>query len=1623
MKFSTAALCKSLLFLAALFTFSCLSPEASAQEKPSADKKAAPAAKFPAAKRQAPEPSPAEADADFEKAADTDADGQEKEKDPAKATKVDKDGPNAIRKRDEWFYKQRSSADGHIPAGARQKALEHMQRRLEAEGRLVRRPDGSFAEAAPRSTAVTPFATPVTNTWSSIGPTPTAGGFFSPVTGRITTIAIDPTDATGNTLLIGGALGGIWRSTDAGASWTAEGDQDPSLAMGSIAFAPSIPATVYAGTGEQASIGFDIYYGAGVLKSTNGGLTWTQTCTTGNATCPFIGPYSNATPFGFFTLGGTRISYIAVNPTNPAMVLVGAQTQFAEGPTEGVYCSNDSGANWSLVTSASGEMSTFVGFASPTVAFAALGNPFGSTTGKNGIYKSTNANNCSLTFTQLSTGLPTESTMGRIDLGISPLFATDNTVYASIADGTNQSEPNLGVWVTTNGGTSWTQTTAPDICQAQCWYDNVVKVDPNGGAHAFFGGSAVSTNTGPLWVQRTANTGATWTSVIPAVTGVPGLPHVDNHAMAFIKLASGKIRMYLGNDGGIWRTDDAEAASVTWTNLNNTPLTLTQFYPALSIHPSSQAVAFAGAQDNGSQIYEGPPGLAWIDNGICGDGTGTAIDNVVPSTVYVACNGLNLAVSTQNGQPNTFLTAVNGINLNDNSSFVPPFVTDPSTANVVYAGSTKVYQSVDTGNFWTPLSGDLVNGAPPISDNLSALAVAPGNPKVIYAGANTGQIFVATNVTPGAGTFAAVTGQASLPLRQVAAIAVDGSDATGKTAYAAFSGFAFGTDVLGHLFKTTDGGTTWKDVSCTVANCLTPAASDLPNSPVNDVVIDPDIAGTLYAATDIGVYQGTCTATTCTWSPLSTGLPRSAVLSLKLHHASRTLRAATHGRGAWDIVLNNFTFPGPHISSLGPVSVPAGILAPFVLTVNGNGLTGGTVKWNGLTTGVTQGGGSDTQLTATIATSLTGGGGTPQITVTTGAGTSNALTFTVLGTAPTIASVSPTSKPVNSAATLITVMGTGFASNAKVLMNPDNGGTAIPTTFVSATQLTATIPAGFMANFGSTNSVGVQNPPPGGGTTLTTQTVTLPTFIVVAPAPTNDNFANAVNITSTTFSDTKDSSGATPQSSDPAPASISGCVPSGSGLSNTIWYKVVPSASGTANIDTIGSSYDSVLSVWSGTLQSALTGVACNDDINPGIVTVSQLTGLALNAGTTYYIMVSSFGPLDPNPVAFGGMSVLNFTFTGTIGSNPAPTITSISPNNTTAGGSSFVLNVTGTNFVSGATVNFGANPALTPSAITPTLITVTVPASDIATAGTPGVTVTTSGGTSNSVTFTVNAATTGTFTVAGTAVTVTAGTSQTSTITVTPSGGFTGTVNVTCPAAGLPPQGETPPTTTCSPNPLAIVVTAGAKTGQLTVSVPAPSTNLTASAAPDERTLYAAGIAPSSRGRGWWMLSAGAGLTAMLLLILPGRKRYRAALGLGLVCVLSFTLGCGGSGGGTSGPVVTQTKISVNSAKLASNDPTGFKFTVTVTASVGANGQVQLFDGSNMLGSATSVSNGTTTITSAGLAPGTHSISAHYLGDSATQASQSGMLNVTSTGTTTFVVSTQPAASNGTPTVSITIN
>lgn len=292
------------------------------------------------------------------------------------------------------------------------------------------------------------------------------------------------------------------------------------------------------------------------------------------------------------------------------------------------------------------------------------------------------------------------------------------------------------------------------------------------------------------------------------------------------------------------------------------------------------------------------------------------------------------------------------------------------------------------------------------------------------------------------------------------------------------------------------------------------------------------------------------------------------------------------------------------------------------------------------------------------------------------------------------------------------------------------------------------------------------------------------------------------------------------------------------------------------------------------------------------------------------------------------------------------------------------------------------------------------------------------------------NVGTVGSFTISypaqPTVLNSTTGAAVGTTITVTPSGGFTGNVVVTATAATLPAG------VTCPNSPITINVPT-ALTGTLNCQVIASSSGLSA-ANITAMPFYEAKATPlkspasgKNTGKGWLALSAGTGFAALFLFFLPGgRKRLHAALGLGLVCILSFTLGCNGGygGGGGGGPVATTTAMTVNADKEPSG--TAFTFNATVTGGTPA-GMAQLYDGATAIstaGASAAVSGGKASLTwnPGAAASGTHMISVHYLGDTYTKASQSGSLNLTVTGGTTIAITTNPTATPAASPITVTV-
>src|SRR2546426_1921204 len=393
-----------------------------------------------------------------------------------------------LKGREEWFLGDRTLPDGSVATGMRQRALKHVDRMIETQRRMGWLP---LESAAPLATDF-----PGPSAWTSIGPQPinVAPGVFpfngSPSnSGRVAALAVDPRNP--DVAFLGAAAGGVWKTIDAGLNWTPMTDNQPSLSIGSLALDPTHSNIIYVGTGEQNFSG-DSYSGAGVLKSTDGGATWTQ-----QGANVFLGPGGGS--FSSSRLdGGAHIGAIVVDPLPPVgqhIVLAGV-FRFSSPALSGIYRTTDGGNSWTgPVAGMSGAAGTAIVFhpISSGVVYAALsasGDP-----ALAGVYRSTDHG---ATWTRMigTAANPFPSTnVGRIDIDLAR--STPNTLFALVAkaDGTGL----LGLWKTTNASNGanadWIQQiNTPDFCTStggsQCFYDLTIRVSPNNANLLFAGGSS-----------------------------------------------------------------------------------------------------------------------------------------------------------------------------------------------------------------------------------------------------------------------------------------------------------------------------------------------------------------------------------------------------------------------------------------------------------------------------------------------------------------------------------------------------------------------------------------------------------------------------------------------------------------------------------------------------------------------------------------------------------------------------------------------------------------------------------------------------------------------------------------------------------------------------------------------------------------------------------------------------------------------------------------------------------------------------------------------------------------------------------------------------------------------------
>ena len=813
--------------------------------------------------------------------------------------------------RQAWFYNQRAYPLSRIPAGARLNAIRELQR---IDAAAAQRP-------VPRaSTPRTSGIAPNSSTWTLIGPQPTSGL----VSGRVTGIAIDP--RSNNTVYIGAAEGGVWKTTDGGVTWLPLTDSQVSLASGAIALDPLSPDTVYVGTGE-ANFSGDSYYGAGILKSTDAGATWTS----------IVGPFLQ-----------DHIGAIVVNTVNSQIVLCASDS--------GIWRSADGAQTWTQTLAGAIGTSLALDPGNPNSVYAALGDSYGNA--KNGVYHSTDGG---LTWQALTgTGLPSTGA-GRIQIAMAP--SQTQTLYVQIQDAVSTGNlwgTLLGIYKSTDGGNTWTQLTAAQESGTQLWYDSAIAVSPLDPNVVF---------AGAIGLIRSLDGGQSWSNVLPM--------HADKHAFAFTQDGA---ELFIATDGGIYSTTGITAANPTAASLNTT-LALTQFYPGMAIHPQDPEIAIAGTQDNGTQFFSGAPLWTQVE---CGDGGFNVIDPSLPSFAYGSCQQITSIFRTLDlsSQPQ-WIEAAYGIDRSDNAEWVAPLVMDPSNPQTLYFGTYRLWQTLDSAGIWYPVSADLTGGKQ--QGSLTAIAVAPSDSHTVYCSTNNSYLQVTTNMQLGVNA-TWTNRSAGLPQRYPTKIVVDPIEAA--TAYVAFSGFATGSLPSGHIFMTTNAGENWTDIS-----------GNLPNIPVNDLVVDPDIPNTLYAGTDAGVMVSADAGNT--WQTLGGGLPKVVVLSLVLHRPSRILRAATHGRSVWDILV---PLPAasaqPSITSIAPSAATAGG-GPFSVVIAGSGFIPSTVVlWNGQSRPVTVTGAGDlaVQIPASDIAQV-GRASLIAFNPISGGGASNSMLFTV-GPAP-----------------------------------------------------------------------------------------------------------------------------------------------------------------------------------------------------------------------------------------------------------------------------------------------------------------------------------------------------------------------------------------------------------------------------------------------------------------------------------------------------------------------------------------------------------------------------------------------------------------------------------------------
>ncbi|MCF8347332.1 MAG: hypothetical protein K9G61_00845 [Bacteroidales bacterium] len=733
--------------------------------------------------------------------------------------------------------KSRADANGNIPMDGLIKAKEHIAK-MTNQSR-----DAGLWE------------------WEWMGPTN--------IGGRIRTILPDPNNS--NNIWIGSASGGIWKTTNGGATWSPVNDFLPSLSISSLVFDPSTTAVMYAATGE----GFgneDALPGAGIFKSIDSGVTWTQLPSTNNIDFMYVNrlaahpnpdssgiiyAVTNANKAFKTTDGGVSwetILFITNDPTDIRISPVN-HNKIIVGTKRDVFLSLDYGENWVQQTTGAANKLPATGV------------------------------RCEVTF------CPSNA----------------NRIYVSMDRNLGEiwrSDDNGDTWVRRNTGTNYFGNPT-----SQGWYDNAIWVNPENSDQLIVGGVDLfrSTDGGSSLTQISR-----WQDYHNG--GNANSAHADQHVIieASDYNQSTNPVVYFGNDGGIQMTEDIWSVTNNsgWINLANTSLGITQFFGGAASDDGS--IIVGGAQDNDKLRYKSTGTWSGINNWFqaqTGDGGYAAINYNNPSIVYGSYIRLGIKKSTDGGD--SYVYSNSGISDAGNkfrSLFISPFSMDPNNPAKLVAGGSRIYRTIDHADNWTQIRADI--GSPFGSSYYyvcSAIDIAKGNSGIIWVGYDNGQVAM-TSDTGAVWNIVDING-VGLPNRYVTDIAINPNNSNQVFV-------TFGEYEPDNIWYTPDAGQTWENRSGTAPN-------DLPALQVNTIRVHPTNGNWVYIGTDLGVFASEDRGEN--WSVItnpnygSTGHegPVNTEVSELFWQGDEFLIAATHGRGmyrtggpVYKIYVNSNAAPG-----------------------------------------------------------------------------------------------------------------------------------------------------------------------------------------------------------------------------------------------------------------------------------------------------------------------------------------------------------------------------------------------------------------------------------------------------------------------------------------------------------------------------------------------------------------------------------------------------------------------------------------------------------------------------------------------------------------------------------------